>query len=206
MDNPAHRFITENRHRDMEKMLKENGIISLKSLKLLEIGCGSGSVLEEFQQMGIDDIALFGIDLLYDRLVEAKANLLTPGIYNADGQNLPFSQESFDLVLQYTAFSSVLDPNIKRNMATEITRVLKPGGFVIWYDFWWNPLNAQTKGITPKEIKHLFPHSKYSFKKITLAPPIARKVVPVSRLIASILEKTNVLNTHFLVFIQKAMN
>lgn len=206
MENPTHRFITERRLWVLSKMLRENRLIDLKVMKLLEIGCGSGSALDEYIQFGMNPNALFGIDLLYDSLIEAKKKSLTSSIYNADGQNLPFMKETFDLVLQYTAFSSVLDPNIKKNMAIEMLRVLKPGGFIIWYDFWWNPFNSQTKGIRLKEVRHLFPDCIFIFRKITLAPPIARKVVPISKSVALILEKANVLNTHFLVFIQKRQN
>jgi ubiquinone/menaquinone biosynthesis C-methylase UbiE len=184
-------------------MLKENGLLDLKSMNLLEIGCGTGTVLDEYYQKGINPTALFGIDLLYDSLIDAQKKLLSANIYNADGQELPFRQESFTLVLQYTAFSSVLDPIIKKKMATEMLRVLKPRGKIIWYDFWWNPTNRQTRGIKLKEIRKLFPNCAYAFKKITLAPPIARRFVPISLGIARFLESLKIFNSHYLVVITK---
>ena len=74
-------------------------------------------------------------DLLFDRLEEASESLPDCTWINANGQDLPFKDESFDLAIQFTAFSSVLDPEIKRDMAEAMLRVLKPDGGVLWYDF-----------------------------------------------------------------------
>jgi hypothetical protein len=88
-------------------------------------------------------------------------------------------------------------------MAEEILRVLQPQGVLLWYDFWLNPTNPQTKGIPPKEIAALFPQCVLEFHKITLAPPLARRVVPFSWPLAMMLESTKFFNSHYLVFIQK---
>jgi len=143
------------------------------------------------------------VDLLFNRLPEANHKLPLAGLSCADGQHLPFPAASFDFVLQYTAFSSVLDPAIKNQMATEMLRVLKPQGIIIWYDFWLNPGNPQTRGIRPAEIRQLFPGCTYYFHKITLAPPLARRVVPVSWGFATFLESLKFLNSHYLTIITK---
>jgi hypothetical protein len=74
---------------------------------------------------------------------------------------------------------------------------------IVWYDFWLNPSNRQTRGIRPAEIRHLFPGCTFDFRKITLAPPLARRVVPLSWLAAYLLEKLSVFNSHYLVGIRK---
>jgi len=202
-ENPAYRYTIEQRHLALEKILRQQGIRDLSEMKTLEIGCGSGGVLKEFMNMGVKPNALYGIDLLFNRLLEARSYLPVAAILNADGQDLPFPSASFDFVIQYTAFSSVLDPEIKKNMAADMLRVLKPGGYVIWYDFWWNPKNKQTKGIKQAEIKQLFPNCHYQSAKITLAPPISRLLAPFSEKLALVLESVYFLNTHFLVLIEK---
>jgi ubiquinone/menaquinone biosynthesis C-methylase UbiE len=184
-------------------MLKKNNLHSLQGLRILEVGCGSGGVLLEYLTLGANPGMLFGIDLLFDRLEEAHRRILRAGIGCADGQDLPCISHSFDLVMQYTAFSSVLDSSIKEQMAKEMLRVLKPDGMIIWYDFWLNPTNKQTLGIRPNEIKHLFPNCSFQFKKITLAPPIARRIVPVSWGLALFLESLKVMNSHYLTIIKK---
>lgn len=168
---------------------------------MLEVGCGRGGVLIEYLSFGTTSLS--GIDLLADRVVEAKARLPQGVLSCADGQRLPFASGSFDLVMQYTAFSSVLDDTVKVNMAREMLRVLRPDGSIIWYDFWLNPTNSQTRGIRPAEIKQLFPGCVYTFRRVTLAPPIARRLVRVSWLACALLEKLRLFNTHYLVAIRK---
>jgi hypothetical protein len=51
----------------------------------------------------------------------------------ANGEQ-PFPAAQFDIVLAFTAFSSILDQSIATRIATEITRVLATGGVIIWYD------------------------------------------------------------------------
>jgi ubiquinone/menaquinone biosynthesis C-methylase UbiE len=196
-------FFIQQRLRILLKGLKNIGINSIGDNRILEIGCGNGGVLLEFQTIGTSQKQLFGIDLLFDRLYEAHNKLHSAGISCANGQYLPFRNKSFDLVIQYTAFSSVLDYKIKEQMAHEMLRVLRPEGAIIWYDFWLNPTNSQTKGIRPDEIKHLFSNCSFKFNKITLAPPIARRIIPISWALGMFLESIKILNSHYLVMIKK---
>jgi hypothetical protein len=103
--------------------------------------------------------------------------------------------------LQYTALSSILDPRIRQNVARDMLRVLKPEGILLWYDFWLNPTNPQTRGIRPAEIRELFPACNYEFHKITLAPPLARRIVPFSWGLALFLEGLRIFNSHYLAVI-----
>lgn len=203
LENPTYAFTIQQRHKALSMLLGPNGINSLYGTRVLEIGCGSGGVLAEYQEFGVESTSLFGIDLLFDRLLQAHEYLPCAPIINADGQFLPFQADSFDMVLQYTAFSSILDDAIKQKMARDMLRVLRPDGRIIWYDFWWNPVNRQTRGIRPREIKALFPGCGLDFNKITLAPPIARRIVPLSQKLAGFLESIKIFNSHFLVLIKK---
>jgi SAM-dependent methyltransferase len=196
-------FSIQNRMRNLLNFFKKNGIHSLRDLKILEVGCGSGGVLLEYLSLDAFQKHLFGIDLLQDRLKDAHLKLPAAGISCTNGQFLPFPNNSFDLVLQYTAFSSVLDPAIKEQMACEMKRVLKPGGMIVWYDFWLNPTNPQTRGIRPREIRVLFPNCHMKFQKITLAPPVARLIVPFSWNFALFLERLKIFNTRYMVIIRK---
>jgi hypothetical protein len=71
------------------------------------------------------------------------------------------------------------------------------------YDFWLNPTNRQTRGIRPSEIRRLFPGAHLEFYRITLAPPIARRLAPCSWLLCCLLERLQAFNTHYLVAIKK---
>lgn len=202
--NPAYLFAVQQRQRSVLSALHVYGVNNLSNRSLLEVGCGSGGVLLEFLSYGIKPRNVYGIDLLPNRLIEAHDRLPYSKLICANGENLPYPGFYFDFVLQYTAFSSILDNEVKSNIAKEILRVLKPDGMVLWYDFWINPNNPQTRGIRPKEIQSLFPNCKIKFHKITLAPPITKRLVPISWSTATFLEELKLLNTHYLAVIQKA--
>jgi len=53
---------------------------------------------------------LFGIDLLSDRIEIAKK--ISPNIdfQCGDASNIPFEDESFDIAMQNTVFTSILNP------------------------------------------------------------------------------------------------
>jgi len=146
---------------------------------------------------------LYGIDIAIDRLILAHERNPLVNLAGADGGCLPFPADTYDLVLQYTAFSSILDPNTRREAAQEMVRVLKkPDGLILWYDFWLNPTNRNTHPMTATEISSLFPGCKFNFRRITLAPPVARRVAPFSWMLANGLESLRLLNSHYLVSIQ----
>jgi ubiquinone/menaquinone biosynthesis C-methylase UbiE len=118
--NLSNLFIVQSREVTVQKLLQQYLIRDLKKSTILEIGCGGGGVLIYFLQFGLFPEKLHGIDILSDRLVEAKKRVPTCPLLNADGQGLPFYNCKFDLVLQFTAFTSILTDQIKQNMASEM--------------------------------------------------------------------------------------
>jgi hypothetical protein len=78
---------------------------------------------------------------------------------------------------------------------------------LIWYDFLFNnPKNPHVRGIGAREIRSLFPGCAVTLKRITLAPPIARRLVPITWIGSLILERLFIFNTHYLGIIRKADN
>lgn len=200
--NRAHLFLLQQRQRNVLDLLRQQGFSGIRGFRILELGCGGGNVLLEYLGYGTPSFRLHGTDLLLDRVREARGKLPNLPLTCADGQNLPYQDQSFDLVLQYMVHSSILDDDVKRDISREMLRVLRPGGLILWYDFWLNPTNPQTRGIRPAEIRSLFPGCRFEFQRITLAPPIARRFVPVSWLGCSLLENLKVFNTHYLAAIR----
>lgn len=201
-ENPAHQWMISDRQKNILNLLNSKLKGNLSDLQILEIGCGSGGVLREFLEFGAVPTQLTGVDLLLDRLDQASADLPDCSWVNANGQYLPFQKRTFDLILQFTAFSSILDPSIKKEMAAEMLRVLKPGGSILWYDFIWNPTNRQTRGIGLKEIKSLFPGCALFSSRITLAPPLTRLLLPRFPRLANWLSSLKMFNSHLLVWIK----
>ena len=145
------------------------------------------------------------MDLLRDRIVNAKHLLpesvtLTAG--NAAG--LDFPDAMFDMIFQFTMFSSILDDAVKRDVAAEMVRLLKPGGCVVWYDFKVNnPGNPDVRSLKKAEIRRLFPGCQPHFRRVTLIPPVARRLGRVSPLLCQWLSGLKVFSTHYLAFIVK---
>lgn len=200
--NPAYLFDIQQRQRAVLRRLRQSGLWPLAGKDILEVGCGNGGVLMELLSYGANPERLHGTDLLAERAAVAGRRLPHLSITAASGTQLPYPDHSFDLALQFTVFSSILDRAICYTVVRDIRRVLRPGGAILWYDFWINPLNKQTRGIKPSEIREYFPDCEITFDRITLAPPLARKLVPLTWIGASLLEKLRFLNTHYLAVIR----
>jgi SAM-dependent methyltransferase len=201
--NPANLFSVQQRARAVLHVLKGSGYTDLANLRMLEIGCGTGGVLTEFLGFGARPQNLYGLDLLEDRLTCAKERLPATHFLQGNGCQMPFPEGSFDLLLQYTAISSILDRDLRRQMCAEMLRVLKPGGLILSYDFWLNPTNRQTRGLRMSEIRSSFPGCNIDHRRITLAPPITRKLASYSWGLCLLLESLKIFNTHYLVAISK---
>jgi len=202
LGNPAHLFAIQGRQRAVLRLLRREGLWPLAGKDVLEVGCGAGAVLLEWLSYGMEPGRLHGTDLLAERVADAHRLLPHVAVTVADGGRLPYPDGSFDAVLQFTVFSSILDKALCYTVANEMRRVLKPNGLILWYEFWLNPLNKQTRGIRPGEVRSYFPNSQFSFERITLAPPLARRLVPVTWAGARLLEATRLLNTHYLAAIR----
>ena len=200
--NEAYLFAIQGRQRALLAALRREGLWPVAGKDVLEVGCGTGGVLLEWLGYGAEPRRLHGVDLLAERVAAAHDRLPHLAVSCSSGAALPYADHSFDLVLQFTLFSSILDRAIGYTVASEMIRVLRPGGAILWYDFWINPVNKQTRGIRPNEIRKLFPRSRYTFQRITLAPPLARRLVPLSWPGTTILENLRFLNTHYLAIIR----
>jgi len=141
---------------------------------VLEIGCGRGTVLGDLREAVDSPVPILGVDLLFDRLV--TANSLGNPVVQADGCRLPFPDGAFDLVATLTVFSSILDPQVRLELAAEILRVLSPKGAVLWYDMRVPSPNRSVRSLRRAGIQELFPGCRLRLESTTLLPPIARRL------------------------------
>lgn len=196
-------FAHHTRERELREALSDHSFLPLTGRSLLEVGCGEGEWFATFERFGLDLSALAGIDLDDGRLVQARERAPHADLKAGDATQLPWAAATFDLVFQSTVFSSVLDAQVRSALAAEMLRVLKPGGALIWYDFAFNnPKNSNVKGMKRAELSRLFPHCRIDARKVTLAPPIARRLVPFSWGASALLQATRLLNTHLLAIIR----
>jgi SAM-dependent methyltransferase len=187
------------------RMLRRFQRTNLEAEKVLDVGCGRGYWLRQLIQWGAKPENLFGVDLMEDRIRDGN-NLCPPDVTLRceDASKLAFDSGTFSLILQFTVFTSILDGEMKKKVAAEMSRLLKPGGAVLWYDYFVsNPSNLNVCGVTRREIAKLFPGFSISLKRTTLAPPLARVVGPVSPFVYHLLSSLKPLRTHYLGFLQK---
>ena len=145
---PGYQFMMQQRERRLLALFRRYDCENLAVKKILEVGCGTGQWLRDFIKWGARPENVTGIDLLPERLSRARRSC-PPAvrIQCASAAQLPFSNERFDLVLQSTVFTSILDPDLKRRVAAEMMRVVKPDGFILWYDYHVNnPWNNDVRG------------------------------------------------------------
>lgn len=204
--NPSVLKGVQERQRVLIQLLRQHANNSLDQLSVLEVGCGSGGNLLELLRMGFDPENLSANELLPERVAVAKKNLPTAiNLHVGDATQLGFSENSFDIVYQSTVFSSLLDANFQQNLADQMWRWVKPGGGVLWYDFTFdNPNNRDVKGVPVSRIKELFPDAQIDVRRVTLAPPISRRVCKVHPALYGLFNVLPLLRTHVICWVGKA--
>lgn len=200
---PANLYLVQQLERVIVGVLHRQGLLPLGERRVLDVGCGDGFWLRFLLRLGARPQNLYGIDLLPDRIERGRD--LCPGmdLTVGDATALPYPEGSFDLAMQFTVFTSVLDGAARGRLAAEMVRVLRPGGLVLWYDFILNPGNPETRGIGSEEVRALFPGCQHRFQRTTLAPPLSRRLAGRFGLACYLLEKVPWLRTHYLATVVK---
>lgn len=130
---------------------------SLSHKKVLDIGCATAGISIAFAKR---DARIVGLDITRRVSLMAKRRTYEEGVnvplLLADGENMPFFNESFEIVVCNNIIEHVPHP---KKLVDEIERVLKPGGILF--------LSAPNK-ISPISILS-DPH--YNLFGVSLLPP-----------------------------------
>lgn len=198
-DNPGNSMIARERHQQLTSILSSAGFSDLARCRVLDVGCGTGQVLASLKELGATSANLYGIDLVPERVQIARREHPDISFELANAETLHFESESFDLVLLFTVFTSILDKAMAQHVSSEVSRVLKPGGAVVWYDFRYdNPSNPNVRGMRRANIAALFPEFDIRLQSITLLPPLARRLGRLTPILYPLLSALPVLRTHYL--------
>lgn len=197
----AELFMRHGRRRAAAELLAEAGGFpghpANGDARCLEIGFGDGGWISDLIAWGVPARRIHGVEL--DPCRAHRVHRRIPGLRLAvgDAGSLPYGGGAFDLVIASTVFSSILDDDLRRRAAAEIGRVLRPGGVFLFYDFAVdNPKNPNVRGVGVRRLRALFPGFDVAFRRVTLAPPISRRVVGWSWWLAELLEAVPFLRTH----------
>ncbi|MCH9647219.1 MAG: class I SAM-dependent methyltransferase [Deltaproteobacteria bacterium] len=202
--NPAEEFMRAGRRRWALRLLRRQHCFPEPSDSILEIGYGNLGWLGEMLAWGILPENLHGIELDPKRAAQARRTLPTSDLQIGDARQLPWPSNSFALAIASTVWTSVLDSETRQAMASEVVRVLRPGGALLWYDFRVNnPRNPNVRGIGRQEIRELFHPLQGPIRSLTLAPPLARRLLPGAHWLATTLETIPLLRSHLLAVLRK---
>ena len=127
-----HTDFARSRIKGPEQMLKDladAGVDSNQLVDVLDLGCGCGRFLAGWVMSG-SKMRLHGCD--YNPDLVDWCNRHIPGVnvrVNHLGQELPFENDSFDLVYLLSVFTH-LSIGEQRRIVSELQRILRPGGYV----------------------------------------------------------------------------
>jgi ubiquinone/menaquinone biosynthesis C-methylase UbiE len=227
--NPAFMFHMQEREWAILLSLRREGI-DLTGSKILEVGCGNGHILQRFIEFGAR--VAVGIDLMGSRVGQGRKSYPNLHLHQGDAAFLPFGNAGFDLVMQFTCLSSVMEPTMRRQIASEMWRVLRPGGVILFYDL--RPISifsrlfiralrqfklegkfvredifqeyvrnpTPTQPLAIKEIRSLFSQGDMNCRTLSLDFSVAR-LAELSHWLASVLSCLPCLRTHYLVIVRK---
>jgi SAM-dependent methyltransferase len=195
----------QERQRAQLRLFARLGWFDFSQRTWLEVGCGTGGNLLDVLRLGLAPDNVTGLELLPERIAQARASLpVAVRLIEGDALQAPLPADSFDVVQAFTVFSSLLDGAFQQRLAQHMWRWVKPGGGVLWYDFVVNnPRNADVRGVPLQRVHALFPQGVLQSQRVTLAPPLARRVCGVHPALYGVFNSLPWLRTHRLIWIAK---
>jgi ubiquinone/menaquinone biosynthesis C-methylase UbiE len=199
---PRNLFVHQEHERIVLECLRRAGLAPLSGRRVLDVGCGHGDWLAVFESFGARREDLAGVELGSDRALQTANRLKGADVRAGDATSLPWDDRSFDVLFQRMMFTSILDPEARRAAAREMMRVARPGGAMIWIDFFINPRNPHVRPLGKADVRALFPNWRATFYRTTLAPPLSRRLARLSWSLARAIEQLRVFNTFYVALLQ----
>lgn len=170
-DRPHHGNLSAN-----IEFLERAGMLT-RDQRILEIGCGSGGMLNHLIDQGY---RVEGVDI--DEAMLARA-LETHGplpIRKVEGTALPYDDHAFDVVLSFDVFEHIDDTDAH---LAEVARVLKPRGCYLLQspNKWTNTVfeTIRWRSFTRWRVQHCSLHSYFQFKRVFRKHGFGIEFVPV---------------------------
>ena len=136
---------------------------------VLDVGCGAGVDLARFAKGGAE---VTGVDVSSSAIDLARKNFEQQALRGrfevADGERLPFPDDTFDLVFAHGVVQYTASP---RRLVDECRRVLKPGGEAIFQVYnrisWLNALSKLMKvGLEHEDAPVILKFSLGEFRRL----------------------------------------
>lgn len=165
---------------------------------ILDVGCGPGD-LAHLVRTEVGEVSWTGDDLLPEAIHEARQRRPWAHWLEASVDQLPFPDATFDVVAAATLFSSLPAPTLERAAVSEVVRVLRPSGWLIWYDLRYDsPRNSSVHGVNGRRLKSLFPGWRIEVMAMTLLPSLARRLGRLTPMAYPLLHAVPALRSHLI--------
>ncbi|MDP1901628.1 MAG: class I SAM-dependent methyltransferase [Rubrivivax sp.] len=198
LTNPVALHLAQERERVVLALLAGQGV-DLRAMQVLDVGCGAGGEFANYLRWGVPLDGLFGVDLVAPRVL-AATRAFGPRVTQASGAALPFADGRFDLVVQNAVFSSIVDDAVRARVAAEMLRVLRPGGWLLWYDAERSRnRDPHFRDVPDTELRALFPGLPLQQRRLTTHLGLLRRVhALLGERGMAVLELTGLFKTHML--------
>ncbi len=200
---PENYYLINSREKVFIKSLYKYFGTDFSHLKVLDLGFGSGIDIFTLIKSGFKIENISGVEVIEERFNKMQISIPNLNLKFNSGFNIPFENENFDLIVQSTVFSSILNSDSRKQLSDEMIRVLKPQGKIFFYDLKYNnPWNKNIIKIDKKEIMRLF-DKNFKSHSVTLNPIVVRKIAKYSIILCEILEKCPLFCSHYYTIISR---
>ncbi|NNU16385.1 class I SAM-dependent methyltransferase [Parvularcula sp. ZS-1/3] len=118
---------------EVRRLVRERG--SEKDIHFADVACGTGRLLSDVAD-NFPELTVSAVDLSGPYLEKARANnahAKNASFIEAAAEKLPFEDGSVDILTTVYLFHE-LPPKVRREVAAEVARVLRPGGLYVHVD------------------------------------------------------------------------
>ena len=129
-------------------------------IKLLDIGCGSGGMIEYFITKGFQSANCYGVDLSVTRISKAKQQFPEVNFICGDALDQHFTTLQFDLITSFDLYSHFTTAEQIILGLQNVYKSLAENGSFLWYDIYSKdhfkaPTNSESWGFNLQQMKEL---------------------------------------------------
>ena len=163
---------------------------------ILDVGCGTGWLLEALAEDGVEPDRLYGLDLDPNRIRAARGRVPGAHVDVGDGRRLPHTNGKFAVVSFIVSLSSIGSGTDARRALREGMRVLAPGGVLLCYEPRVpTPVNRSTRLLRRSDLRACGMDWRDS-TTLTVLPPLGRRLGARARSLYPRLARIPPLRTH----------
>ena len=193
--NPGYAWMMRDREAALTDLIRRS--LPERGGHVLDLGAGDGGLATVVRRAGMPIQRWVGVDLDPAAMAAARVAIPWGDFFEASADRLPFGNAAFDVVVASTLFSSLPARGLEEGVAGEIARVLRPGGWLVWYDIrYGNPANRAVHGVGRGHLRSLFPDWTMELASMTLLPPVARRLGTLTQVLYGPLHALPFLRSH----------